>query len=153
MPKINLRKGVYMKSLGRELFGFDPFAESLRSFDELIKAVYPKYNLVKHKDGSFSLEIAVAGFKKEDLSVEQRENTLVIEGKSCSEMRSYIHKGISSKPFKLLFPLGINWTLKRVSLWDGILTASFATKESEAQKIEIYEAPEPAQLTQEIKND
>lgn len=132
-----------MNSLVKEIFGFDPFADHLRSMNELVKSVYPKYNLVKNEDGSFSLEIAVAGFRKEDLSVEQRNNTLLIEGKSASELRTYLHKGISTKPFRLMFPLSVDWKLKTASLFDGILKFTFVTREAEkSQKIEITTAPE-----------
>lgn len=132
-----------MNSLVKEIFGFDPFADHIRSMNELLKAAYPKYNLVKNEDGSFSLEIAVAGFRKEDLSVEQRDNTLLIEGKSPSELRNYLHKGISSKPFKLIFPLSVDWKLKSASLFDGILKFTFITKEAvKPNKIEITTTPD-----------
>lgn len=132
-----------MNSLVKEIFGFDPFADHLRSINDLVKAAYPKYNLVKNEDGSFSLEIAVAGFRKEELSVEQKNNSLLIEGKSSAELRNYLHKGISSKPFKLIFPLSVDWKLKSASLFDGILKFTFVTKETEkSQKIEITTAPE-----------
>jgi molecular chaperone IbpA len=132
-----------MNSLVKEIFGFDPFADHIRSMNELVKAAYPKYNLVKNEDGSFSLEIAVAGFRKEDLSVEQRNSSLLIEGKSPAELRNYLHKGISSKPFRLMFPLSVDWKLKSASLFDGILKFTFVTKEAEkSQRIEITTAPE-----------
>jgi molecular chaperone IbpA len=140
-----------MNSLVKDFFGFDPFAEHMKALEFVKDRIpYPKYNLVKADDGSFSLEIAVAGFKKEDLDVEQRNNTLVIEGKSREEARSYIHKGISSKPFKLLFPLSVDWKLKQVSLLDGILKFTFMTAcQERSEKIAIQTIPEPAQLTQE----
>ena len=132
-----------MNSLVKEIFGFDPFADHIRSMNELLKAAYPKYNLVKNEDGSFSLEIAVAGFRKEDLSVEQRDSTLFIEGKSSTELRNYLHKGISSKPFKLIFPLSVDWKLKNANLFDGILKFTFVTKESvKPNKIEITTTPD-----------
>lgn len=126
-----------MSSLLKDFFNFDPFADHLRHLDEMVKAAYPKYNLVKGDDGSFVLEIAVAGFTKKDLSIEQKSNTLVIECKSPVEVRNYLHKGISSKPFKLLFPISVDWNLKSASLLDGILRITFGTKVAESQKIEI----------------
>ena len=140
-----------MNSLVKDIFGFDPFAEHFKALEFVKERIpYPKYNLVRSEDGSFSLEIAVAGFSKEELEVEQRNNTLLIEGKSRAEAREYIHKGISTKPFKLLFPLSVDWKLKQVNLLDGILKFTFMTSQAEqAQKIHIQTIPDVAQLTQE----
>lgn len=127
-----------MASLVKEIFGFDPFADHIRHMNDLVKAMYPKYNLIKNEDGSFILEIAVAGFRKEDLNVEQKNNTLFIEGKGSHELRNYLHKGISTKPFKLIFPLSINWKLKKASLVEGLLSFYFVEKEeSVGYKVEI----------------
>lgn len=140
-----------MNSLVKEILGFDPFADHFRSINDLVKAAYPKYNLVKNADKSFVLEIAVAGFKKEELDVEQKGNTLIIEGRPSSEIKEYIHKGISTKPFKMLFPISVDWQLKSVGLFDGLLKFSFVTKETErSQKIQITTAPEVPMLEEKV---
>ncbi len=140
-----------MNSLIEQIFRFDPFADHLRAMDNLVKAVYPKYDLVRNEDGSFSLEIAVAGFKKEDISVEQKNNALLIEGKGSKELRSYLHKGISTKPFKLMFPLSVDWKLKSASLFDGILKFTFIMKEAEkSEKIEIKTTTEQSLLEEKV---
>lgn len=118
----------------KEFFGFDPFAENLRSLSNLASNCYPKYNLIKNGDGSWALEIAVAGFSKDNLLVEERNNTLIIEGKSKEATKQYLHKGISTKPFKLMFPISINWQLKRASLFDGILTFTFVDRDVKENK-------------------
>lgn len=96
---------------------------------------YPPYNIIKttyipSMDTSFEdtkekeaveLELAVAGFKRNDLKVTLHNQSLSIEGDRKEEEKEYIHKGISSRKFAKTFTLGKFAKLGPVSLRDGML--------------------------------
>lgn len=119
----------------KNVFDFDPIVEVFNNFVKNSRT-YPKYNLSKNKDGSWALEVAVAGFSRKNLSVKDTGGVLVIEGKSKQDLKEYFHKGISSKSFRLLFPISVDWKLKKASLYDGILSVTF-TPAVKAEEIEI----------------
>src|SRR6056300_2053017 len=62
---------------------------------------YPPYNIVKIDDESYSVELAVAGFKRDEISISKEAETLTIEGKVDSkEEKEFVHKGLASRAFK-----------------------------------------------------
>ena len=102
--------------------GFD------RMFDNLMNvptaSSYPPYNIVKNDDDKFTLEIAVAGFSKDEIEIEFKENILKIESKSRPEgddEKEYLHKGISNKRFVKTFTLSDDVVVNGADMKDGIL--------------------------------
>ena len=102
--------------------GFD------RMFDNLMNvptaSSYPPYNIVKHDDDKFTIEIAVAGFSKAEIEIEFRENTLKIESKSRPEgddEKEYLHKGISNRAFTRSFRLSDDVVVKGATFENGLL--------------------------------
>ena len=102
--------------------GFD------RMFDNLMNvptaSTYPPYNIVKNDDDKFTLEIAVAGFSKDEIEIEFKENILKIESKSRPEgddEKEYLHKGISNKRFQKTFTLSDDVVVNGADMKDGIL--------------------------------
>ena len=102
--------------------GFDRMFDSLMNVPTA--STYPPYNIVKNEDDKFTLEIAVAGFSKDEIEIEFRENTLKIESKSRPEgddEKEYLHKGISNKRFKKAFTLSDDVVVNGADMKDGIL--------------------------------
>ena len=102
--------------------GFD------RMFDNLMNvptaSTYPPYNIVKNEDDKFTLEIAVAGFSKDEIEIEFKESILKIESKSRPEgddEKEYLHKGISNKRFIKSFTLSDDVVVNGADMKDGIL--------------------------------
>ena len=102
--------------------GFD------RMFDNLMNvptaSTYPPYNIVKNEDDKFTLEIAVAGFSKDEIEIEFKENILKIESKSRPEgddEKEYLYKGISNKRFNKSFTLSDDVVVNGADMKDGIL--------------------------------
>ena len=60
--------------------GFDRMFDSLMG-QHPMTSNYPPYNIVKHSDDKYTIEIAVAGFSKDDIAVETKENTLTVQSK------------------------------------------------------------------------
>lgn len=83
---------------------------------------YPPTNIIKNDDG-YLIEMAIAGYKKEDVSVSQEENILTVSGKKQEQKTEdrYINKGISYKNFTKSFVLDKSCEIKEVTLTDGML--------------------------------
>jgi molecular chaperone IbpA len=85
---------------------------------------FPVYNIIEDKDGNVRLEMAIAGYAKDQVKVEKEGNTLIIQGNKCvaTENEVYRHKGISSAAFLRTFDLKVGVEIGDVQLKDGILT-------------------------------
>jgi len=84
---------------------------------------YPPYNIVKTSDDEFQIELALAGFSKEDLDVEVKENIVSVKGSKTEEdgKRSFVHKGIGGRSFERHFTLADHVEVVGGDLVDGIL--------------------------------
>jgi molecular chaperone IbpA len=114
-----------------------------RMFDELSRVSttnnYPPHNVVQLDEDNYLIEIAVAGFKKEDLEIQLKDSILTVEGKK-EDTRTYSHKGISSREFTRTFTLGEYVQVNGASLEDGILAIQLqrvVPEEERPRKIDI----------------
>lgn len=83
---------------------------------------YPPYNIIEKDEHNYQVELAVAGFGEEDLSITLRDgNLLVIEGKKEKEIRNYRANGIAARNFTRTFSLSDNMQIKGASLKNGML--------------------------------
>ena len=98
------------------LVGFDDFFDGIDSYQH-----YPPYNLVKSDDDNYKIEMALAGFKKEDINITLDNSTLIIEGKNKVEDEQYIHRGLASRQFKGMWTLDKHMEIKDAQMNDGIL--------------------------------
>ena len=128
--------------------GFDNvFDHFERMFDGDISNIsivnYPPYNIVKVSPQTYSLEIALAGYSKKDISVDYAEGLLNI--KSSKEEKSedgndVIHKGIAKRYFSKTFTVSDDVEVKDAELKDGLLKISLhriVPEGKEARKIKI----------------
>ena len=121
--------------------GFDSLFDHLESvlqFDEASKS-YPPYNIVKTDDTNFVVEIAVAGFTKEDISVSVDGGKLIVATQSDTlDDRKIIHRGIAKRYFKKTFTLADNVEVVSASMADGLLSINVEKViPEEQQPIEI----------------
>lgn len=114
-------------------------------FDELSRNTvnntnnYPPHNIVQIDDNNFLIEIAVAGFKQENLDIQLKDSVLTVSGKK-EDARTYSHKGISSREFTRTFTLGEHVHVNGADLEDGILAIKLERvipEEERPRKIEI----------------
>ena len=119
--------------------GFD------KLFDELTRAQlgtqnnYPPHNVVKVDEDKFIIELALAGFKSEDLDIQLKDSILTVTGKK-EDAREYYHKGISSREFVRTFTLGEHVQVNGATLVDGILAINLervVPEDERPKKIEI----------------
>ena len=67
---------------------------------------YPPYNIVRGSDGRTSLEVALAGFSREDIEVTTEQNILTVKASTEEDDRTYSHKGIATRSFNRSWQLG-----------------------------------------------
>ena len=82
---------------------------------------FPRHNVVKVDEENFHIELALAGYSRDDLSVELKDGLLIIAGEKEDGDVDYLHKGISTKKFQRTFRLSENVVVKDVNFVDGLL--------------------------------
>ena len=101
--------------------GFDSFFNSLDSITGDVKG-YPHYNIKKLDDNKWSIELALAGFSKDDIEIEVKDNMMTINGELKSEDNEYVYKGISSRKFSKSFTLAEFTECESAKMENGILS-------------------------------
>ena len=110
--------------------GFDHIFDQLENIHKHAKDHYPPHNVVKEEEMKFTLEMAVAGFKKEHIDIEVKDHILNISGNRPQRRAqdSYVHKGISARNWKKSFRLSEYTEVTGADLTDGILTVNLEVK-------------------------
>ena len=122
--------------------GFDRTLQLLNRAEHLHDSTnYPPYNIVKNADDDFSVQLAVAGFDKTEISVTKEKNQLIIEGKKeVDEELEYVHKGLASRSFRRSFTLADDIIVKGADMKNGILSVDLERvipEEDKPQEIKI----------------
>ena len=129
----------YLADIQRNSIGLD---EWFKRFDTAFESHtnYPPYNLVKESDVDFRLEIALAGYKKEDIGVITEWNKLFVEAKKTGNSEdTYLHQGLAKRAFTRTWTLSDDVEVKDVSYVDGLLTVKLNRVIPEHQKKKVYE--------------
>lgn len=106
--------------------GFEPL---LKRFDEAFRfesaSAYPPYNIVKVNDTNYVIEVALAGFTKEDVEITFVNDVLTIKGKQTEktegEKTEYLYKGIATRAFTRSFSVAENVEIVEAVFNDGVL--------------------------------
>ena len=109
--------------------GFDSiFEEFDRMLDssERYNSNYPPYNIHKLNESDYKIEIALAGYTKDDIELELKENTLTVRNKAKEKVinengNGVIHKGISTRQFERSFTISEDIKVKNAELKNGLL--------------------------------
>ena len=104
---------------------FDEFDRMLESSDRY-SSNYPPYNINKLSENDYKIEVALAGYSKDDIELELKENTLTVRNKNKEkvingENNGLIHKGISTRQFERSFTLSEDIKVKNADLRNGLL--------------------------------
>ena len=133
--------------LHRASIGFDQIADLMDRVlaNDVAQSSYPPYNIEKTAPDAYRISIAVAGFSEEDLSVEVKENSLVVASKKAADdaERTYLHRGIATRAFERRFTLADHVRVTSASHENGMLHIDLAREVPEALKprrIEITSA-------------
>ena len=115
--------------------GFGRNLERISNNKDIFGTNYPPHNLIKIDEDNYRIELAVAGFSKEDISVELHQNELTVFGdKESDNDASFVHKGIASRNFRKIFALGEYIEIIEAEMKDGLLVISLQRKIPEAKK-------------------
>ena len=109
--------------------GFDSIFEE---FDRLLESTerynsnYPPYNIRRLNDNDYKIEVALAGYSKDDIELELKDNTLTVRNKTREkvvndESNGVIHKGISTRQFERSFTISEDIKIKNAELKNGLL--------------------------------
>ena len=124
--------------LYRATVGFDQIADLMDRVltDTSSSPSYPPYNIEKTDADAYRISVAVAGFAEADLSVEVKENALIVAGKKAAEDkdRSYLHRGIATRAFERRFALADHVRVTGASHENGMLNIDLKREVPEALK-------------------
>jgi len=105
---------------------------------------YPPYNIRKDEENIYTIEMAVAGFSKEDLEAELKEGILTVRSKQDQEDGEYLHRGIAKRAFTRSFTLSDDVIIiKGADLINGMLTISLERIIPEEKKSRMIEIGQP----------
>ena len=105
---------------------FDEFDRMLES-TERYSTNYPPYNIKRVNDTDYKIEVALAGYAKDDIEVELKDSTLTVRNKTKEQTvdekgNGVIHKGISTRQFERAFTISEDIKVKDAELKNGLLT-------------------------------
>ena len=124
--------------LYRATVGFDQMADIMDRVltDTAQTPSYPPYNIEKTAEDAWRISIAVAGFSEDDLSVEVRENALIVSARKADEdeSRTYLHRGIANRAFERRFALADHVQVSAASHVNGMLNIDLVREVPEALK-------------------
>ena len=121
----------------RSVVGFDRLAALLDSAAAQDSAAgYPPYNIERTDENTYRIEIAVAGFRPDELSVEVKENLLTVTGRKAAndDTRRFLHRGLAERNFERRFQLADYVLVTDADLSDGLLSISLKRELPEALK-------------------
>jgi molecular chaperone IbpA len=133
----------------RSAFDFAPFRRSTVGFDRLFDMLenssmgqsqenYPPFDLIKLGDNDYRIELAVAGFRREEIDITAQQNVLIVSGKKKEESEDrgsdYIYRGIATRSFERRFALADHIQVRGADLKDGLLSIELVREIPEAMK-------------------
>ena len=109
--------------------GFDSIFEE---FDRMLESTerynsnYPPYNIRKINENDYKIEVALAGYSKDDIELELKDSTLTVRNKQKEKVvnddsNGVIHKGISTRQFERAFTISEDIKVKNAELQNGLL--------------------------------
>ena len=123
------------------LIGFDRVFDAvnrLHSIEGGQSNSFPPYNIKKLDDENYEITLALAGFKKSELSVVVEDGNLVVKGEQEKSEDEFLHKGIAERNFTRTWALADEVKVSGSKLEDGVLTISLVHEIPEDKKpIEI----------------
>ena len=133
----------------RSNMDFAPFRRSSVGFDRLFDMLenssfggaqenYPPFDLIKTGDNDYRIELAVAGFKPEEIDITAQQNVLIVCGRKGEDSEqsgsNYIYRGIANRSFERRFALADHIQVRGADIKDGLLSIELKREIPEAMK-------------------
>ena len=129
-----------LAQLNKALIGFDRIFTNLETRNT--NQSYPPYNIIKYDETHYEIELAVAGFDRNDLRVIVDQDQLFISGEHSKvedDSVLYIHRGLASRNFERTFTLPQYMEVNSVNLTNGILSVTLSIIMPDALKPRVLE--------------
>ena len=130
--------------LMRSFVGFDSLFDEFERMSEYTDNKYPAYNIIKSGDEEYKIEIAVAGFNENDISIEVKKGLMTIEASKSKHSSEYLHRGIAERSFSRQFRLADNIEVTNAELVNGMLIISLHRNIPEAELPKQIEIKTPS---------
>jgi molecular chaperone IbpA len=138
--------GAQFKDVEKFFVGFDEQFDRLSKLhDDVTKNIpnYPPYNIKKTGDNTYVIEMAVAGFARQDIEIEFADDKLIVSGNTADDASNeYLFKGIANRAFTRTFALNEQIEIKDAGLFNGMLQIvleRIIPEHKKPKKIEIKE--------------
>jgi molecular chaperone IbpA len=150
-----------MPNLDKFFVGFDDqFNRMAKLHDDFTKNIpnYPPYNIKKTGDNTYVIELAVAGFAKQDIEIEFADDKLIVKGNTKDDESSdFLFKGIAARNFTRTFVLDDQIEIKDAAIFNGMLKIALERiipDHKKPKKIEVKDSDDvvvtkPAQFLSE----
>ena len=130
----------FLNDIEKYSIGMDEWLHRLGTVHEKTSN-YPPYNLIKESETEFRLEIALAGYKKEDIEVFTEWNKLFVEAKKSetSDVEEYLHNGLAKRAFMRTWTLSDDVKVSDLKFEYGLLVIKLNRVIPDHQKRKMYE--------------
>jgi molecular chaperone IbpA len=132
----------------RSAFDFAPYRRSTVGFDRLFDMLennsgqsqenYPPFDLIKTGENDYTIQLAVAGFRPDEIDITAQQNVLLVSGRKSDEAEDkdgdFIYRGIANRSFERRFALADHIQVKGADLKDGMLSIELVREIPEAMK-------------------
>jgi molecular chaperone IbpA len=132
----NIQK--FLDDIDKYSIGMDEWFNRFSSLQST-ETNYPPYNVVKTSNTETKLEVALAGFKKNEISVFTENNKLYVEGhKEPNNEKEYVHRGLATRTFSRAWTISDDVEVKSVTYEDGLLEIVLTRVVPEHQKKRVW---------------
>jgi len=163
-----IKNNPFSKDFERFFVGFDPIIERMsRAAEQTVKLAqnYPPYNIKKIDENKYTIEMAVAGFAKQDIEIELSDDKLIIKGNVHSgepaEQDSkgewtwpqVLYQGLAMRPFTRTFNIADNVEIHGATMLNGILKIALEAiipEHKTPKKVEIKDEEYPSQAAESV---
>jgi molecular chaperone IbpA len=133
----------------RSAFDFAPYRRSTVGFDRLFDMLenssvgqgqenYPPFDLIKEGENEYRIQLAVAGFKPDEIDITAQQNVLIVSGRKSDDAEDkgpdFIYRGIANRSFERRFALADHIQVRNADLSDGLLSIELVREIPEAMK-------------------
>ena len=113
---------LFTTPMARQFVGFDTLFDELNRLADRKEPNYPAYNIAKDDDEHYRIELALAGFGSDDITIQTEKGVLTIEARKGEDAGNYLYQGIAQRGFSKMFRLAEYMKVDDAQFVDGILT-------------------------------
>lgn len=130
-----------LKGITHYSIGMEDWLNRLEAFGSTVSNNYPPYNIIKQSAEKWIIELALAGWERDDIEVSSQSNVLMVSSKETAKSKegTYYHRGLASRDFVKSFNLSDDVEIGKVTFRNGLLTIELNKIIPEHQKRKVYE--------------